>query len=168
MHLNRSTHSRHLKSVRCHRHRSFYPSSQTAQPTQAGTPRPFPRPHGTGGDLPWGPSRSVCASQGSVPPDSFPLVLAPQAGAGPALQVRKRLQEERSPFSENLTRGGAEGGWGIANRQKKSPATPTRFGQVCKSIRIACFTGHVGVGSMRVAFSSTYCICQVHARLSIP
>lgn len=58
----------------------------------------------------------------------------------------------------------------MGNRKstKKSPATPTRFGQVCESIRIACFTGHVGVGSMQVAFSSTYCICQVHARLSIP
>lgn len=133
MHLNRSTHSRHLKSVRCHRHCSFYPSSQTAQPTQAGTPRPFPRPHGTGGDLPWGPSRSVCASQGSVPPDSFPLVLAPQAGAGPALQVRKRLQEERSPFSENLTRGGAEGGWGIANRQKNPRPRPLVLARYAKA-----------------------------------
>lgn len=40
---------------------------------------------------------------------------------------------------------------GESQINKNSPATSTCFGKVCESIRIAGFSGNIGVGSMGVA-----------------
>lgn len=135
MHLNRSTHSRHLKSVRCHRHRSFYPSSQTAQPTQAGTPPPVlsPAPTALVGTFPGAPRGP------SVPARAASRLTHSRWSSHP-----KPKQARRSRLGRGCRKNGVDfqrisqeeaqrAGWGIANQQKNPRPRPLVLARCAKA-----------------------------------